>query len=45
MSRQAGPAVPRTALDFANSENHYTELIDQLLNVRAGRQCSSPTFF
>ena len=37
--------VNAAAIDFANDENHYTELVDYLLNVRAGRQYFNPTFF
>ncbi|MCB1631168.1 MAG: deoxynucleoside kinase [Pseudomonadales bacterium] len=37
--------VNAATIDFANDENHYTELVDYLLNVRAGRQYFNPTFF
>ncbi|MBK6287543.1 MAG: deoxynucleoside kinase [Pseudomonadales bacterium] len=37
--------VNAAAIDFANDENHYTELVDYLLNVRSGRQYFNPTFF
>ena len=37
--------VNAAAIDFANDDNHYTELVEYLLNVRAGRQYFNPTFF
>ena len=37
--------VNAAAIDFANDENHYTELVEYLLNVRAGRQYFNPSFF
>jgi deoxyguanosine kinase len=37
--------VNAAAIDFANDENHYTELVEYLLNVRAGRHYFNPTFF
>ena len=37
--------VNAAAIDFANDENHYTELVDYLLNARSGRQYFNPTFF
>ena len=37
--------VNAAAIDFANDDNHYTELVEYLLNVRAGRHYFNPTFF
>lgn len=37
--------VNAAAIDFANNENHYTELVDYLLNIRSGRHYFNPTFF
>ena len=37
--------VNASAIDFANDENHYAELVDYLLNIRSGRHYFNPTFF
>jgi len=37
--------VNAAAIDFANDEKHYTELVAYLLNVRPGRHYFNPTFF
>jgi len=33
------------AIDFANNENHYSQLVEYLSKVRSGRQYFNPTFF
>lgn len=37
--------VNAAAIDFANDDNHYTELVEYLLGIRSGRHYFNPTFF
>jgi deoxyguanosine kinase len=37
--------VNASTIDFANDDNHYTGLVEYLLNLRSGRQYFNPTFF
>lgn len=37
--------VNASSIDFANNENHYTALVDYLLNMRSGRHYFNPSFF
>lgn len=37
--------VNAAAIDFANNENHYSQLVEYLPKIRSGRQYFNPTFF
>jgi deoxyadenosine/deoxycytidine kinase len=37
--------VNAAAIDFANDDNHYNELVEYLLGIRSGRHYFNPTFF